>query len=53
MNDHKPSELSISDKLIAKLVAVRYDSLSSRDARERIIALFRKHLNGTGDRPVT
>jgi carboxymethylenebutenolidase len=51
MNDHKPNELSISDKLIAKLVAARYDEPSSRDARRRIVAFFRKHLNGAGDCP--
>ena len=49
MNDHKPSELSISDKVIAKVVAARYDEPSSRDARTRINAFFRKHLDGAGD----
>jgi len=49
MNDHHPSELTVADKVIAKLVAARYDEPSSRDARKRIIAFFRKHLGGAGD----
>jgi carboxymethylenebutenolidase len=47
LNDHKPHELSISDKLIAKLVAAGYDEPSCRDARKRIVAFFRKHLDST------
>jgi carboxymethylenebutenolidase len=47
MNDRKPAELSISDKVIAKLVGARYDEPASSDARTRITAFFRKHLNWT------
>jgi carboxymethylenebutenolidase len=47
MNDRKPAELSISDRVIAKLVGARYDEPASSDARTRITAFFRKHLNGT------
>jgi len=47
MNDHKPNELSIGDKVIARLVAARYDEPSTRDARRRIVAFFRKHLDGS------
>jgi carboxymethylenebutenolidase len=44
LNDHRPSELPLSFRLIAKLAAAAYDEPSSRDARRRIIAFFRTHL---------
>jgi carboxymethylenebutenolidase len=33
--------------VIARLVAARYDEPSTRDARRRIVAFFRKHLDGS------
>lgn len=45
MNDHKPTELSIADTVIAKLVAARFNEPSCHDARPRIVAFFHKHLD--------
>jgi carboxymethylenebutenolidase len=52
MNDHAPSDLTISDKLIARVVAARYDEPCTRDARNRIVSFFRKHLAGDDVGPV-
>jgi carboxymethylenebutenolidase len=48
MNDHKPSELSVVDRVIARLVAAGYHEPSCRDARRRIVAFFRDHLEDVG-----
>jgi carboxymethylenebutenolidase len=48
LNDHKPGELSIADRVIAKIVAAGYHEPSSRDARRRIAAFFRVHLGDAG-----
>jgi carboxymethylenebutenolidase len=45
LNDHDPSELTVGDKLLAKLVAARYDEPSAEDARRRILVFFREHLD--------
>ena len=52
--DHAPKsdELSMGDKVIAKLGAAHFDEPSSRDARRRIVAFFRKHLNCSNERPI-
>jgi dienelactone hydrolase len=44
-NDHDPAELPIWIKVIAKLAAASYHEPSARDARGRIIAFFRTHLD--------
>ena len=44
LNDHDPDDLSLLDKVIAKLAAAAYHEPSARDARARIIAFFRAHL---------
>jgi len=46
LNDHHPDELSLTTRMIAKIVSARYDEPASRDARRRIVAFFRKHLQG-------
>lgn len=46
LNDHDPAELPVWVKAIAKLAAASYDEPSARDARRRIIAFFRTHLDG-------
>lgn len=48
LNDHDPDDLSRLDKVIAVLAAAGYHEPSARDARRRILALFRDHL---GDGP--
>lgn len=45
LNDHDPAELPVWIKVIAKLAAASYHEPSSRDARRRIIAFFRAHLD--------
>jgi carboxymethylenebutenolidase len=45
LNDHDPAELPIWVKAIAKITAAAYHEPSSRDARRRIIAFFRAHLD--------
>jgi carboxymethylenebutenolidase len=45
LNDHDPAELPIWIKVIAKLAAASYHEPSARDARGRIIAFFRTHLD--------
>ena len=47
MNDHGPNDQSVVDKLIATLVAARFDEPATRDARKRIVSFFRQHLCGT------
>jgi carboxymethylenebutenolidase len=44
INDHDPGDLSRLDKAIANLATAEYHELSARDARQRIIAFFRRHL---------
>ena len=44
LNDHGADELSRFDKVLAKLVAAGYHEPSTRDARTRILAFFRAHL---------
>jgi carboxymethylenebutenolidase len=44
LNNHDPTALTISAKVIAKLAAAGYHEPSSRDARRRIVAFFRDHL---------
>ncbi|MFD6676814.1 dienelactone hydrolase family protein [Rhodococcus zopfii] len=46
LNDHHPDELSATDRAIARIVSARFDEPASRDARTRIVAFFRKHLQG-------
>jgi carboxymethylenebutenolidase len=48
MNDHTPAELSVVDRVIARLVAAGYHEPSSSDARRRIVAFFRAHLGDAG-----
>ncbi len=48
LNDHDPDELPLWVKAIAKLTAADYHEPSARDARRRIIAFFRTHLDGAG-----
>jgi carboxymethylenebutenolidase len=48
LNDHDPAELPIWVKAIAKLANAGYDEPSTRDARRRIIAFFRAHLDEAG-----
>ena len=45
LNDHDPAELPLWVKAIAKLVRGEYHEPSARDARRRIIAFFRTHLD--------
>jgi carboxymethylenebutenolidase len=44
LNEHDPGDLSRLDKAIAKLAAAEYHEPSACDARQRIIAFFRRHL---------
>jgi len=44
MNDHEPAELPLWVRLMAKLANAEYDEPSTRDARRRIVAFFRTHL---------
>jgi carboxymethylenebutenolidase len=45
LNDHEPAELPLWVRAIAKLAAADYHEPSARDARRRIIAFFRTHLD--------
>jgi carboxymethylenebutenolidase len=45
LNKHDPSDLTVGDKILAKLVAAGYHEPSAEDARRRIVAFFREHLN--------
>jgi carboxymethylenebutenolidase len=44
LNDHKPAELPLWVKALAKFVNAAYDEPSADDARRRIVAFFRNHL---------
>jgi carboxymethylenebutenolidase len=44
LNDHDPDDLTLVDKVIAKLAAAGYHEPSTRDARHRILAFFRTYL---------
>jgi carboxymethylenebutenolidase len=44
MNDHDLADLPLWVRAIAKLSAAEYDEPSTRDARRRIVAFFRRHL---------
>lgn len=44
LNDHSRRDLSAADRVIAKLAAAEYHEPSARDARQRIIAFFHRHL---------
>jgi carboxymethylenebutenolidase len=44
LNDHKPAELPLWVKALAKFVNAGYDEPSADDARRRIVAFFRNHL---------
>jgi carboxymethylenebutenolidase len=44
LNDHHPDELTRVDRVIATLAAAGYHAPSTRDARRRILAFFRRHL---------
>ena len=48
LNRHGPSDLTFGDKLLAKLVAAGYHEPSAEDARRRVLAFFRTHLNPEG-----
>ena len=45
LNKHDPSDLTVGDEVLAKLVAAGYHEPSAEDARRRILAFFREHLN--------
>lgn len=46
LNDHDPADLSALDRLvIAPLAAAGYHETHTHDARRRIVAFFRRHLN--------
>ena len=44
LNDHDPNDLSVLDKVIAKLAVACYHEPSTHDARRRILAFFRSNL---------
>jgi carboxymethylenebutenolidase len=44
LNDHDPAELPLGVKAVAKLTAAGYHEPSSRDARNRIVGFFDRHL---------
>ncbi len=44
LNEHGPSELTLGDKVVARLAAARYHEPSAVDARRRIVAFFHQHL---------
>jgi carboxymethylenebutenolidase len=46
LNDHRPHELGLVDRMVAKLSHAAYHEPSAMDARERILTFFRKHLSG-------
>jgi carboxymethylenebutenolidase len=48
LNDHAPGELPLWVRAIAKLAAASYHEPSASDARCRIIAFFRTHLDEAG-----
>ena len=48
MNDHDPAELPFWVKLLAKASAAEHDDDATQDARRRILAFFRTHLDGRG-----
>jgi carboxymethylenebutenolidase len=49
LNNHRPDELSMFIKLIARASSAGYHDESARDARARILAFFRKHLSATSN----
>lgn len=49
LNQHRESDLTFGDKLLAKLAAAGYHEPSAQDARRRILAFFRKHLSPEGE----
>jgi carboxymethylenebutenolidase len=49
LNNHRPDELSMFIKLIARASSAGYHEESARDARARILAFFRKHLSATSN----
>ena len=52
LNDHDPADLSALDRLvIAPLAAAGYHELQTRDARQRILAFFRRHLKAAPAQP--
>ena len=51
LNQHGPADLSLGDKLLAKLVGAGYHEPSAEDARRRILAFFRQHLGPEGETP--
>jgi carboxymethylenebutenolidase len=53
LNDHDPAELPLWVKAIAKLAAASYHEPSARDARRRIIAFFRAHLDEADSLPAS
>lgn len=49
LNQHGPADLTFGDNLLAKLVNAGYQEASAQDARRRILAFFRNHLNPEGE----
>lgn len=48
INRHGPADLSVGDRVLAKLVAAAYHEPSAEDARRRILAFFHEHLLSPG-----
>lgn len=44
LNQHDAKDLTIADRILAKLVAAGYHEASAVDARKRILAFFHEHL---------
>jgi carboxymethylenebutenolidase len=44
MNDHDPQDQTLMLILLAKVSGTRYDPRATADARERILAMFDRHL---------
>jgi len=44
MNDHDPQDQTLMLTLLAKISGTRYDPKATADARQRILAMFERHL---------
>jgi len=44
MNDHDPQDQTLMLTLLAKISGTRYDPKATAEARQRILAMFERHL---------
>jgi carboxymethylenebutenolidase len=48
MNDYDPASTGLFLRFLARVSGTRFDEAATRDARHRIVAFFRTHLDGPG-----